>query len=28
MGQALTITEVIDYYQIIQALQDSLGRSV
>jgi hypothetical protein len=28
IGQALTADEVIDYYQLIQSLQDPLGRSV
>lgn len=28
VGQALTTTEVADYYQIVQSLQDSLGRAV
>jgi hypothetical protein len=28
IGQALTPAEVIDYYQFVQALQDSLGRTI
>jgi hypothetical protein len=28
IGQALTADEVSDYYQIVQSLQDALGRTV